>query len=50
MRHTTPSADYNYWLKSLDSQLNDPTKQNLIEVLKVVKPTLKKTFLSNFGD
>ena len=29
---------------------NEPINQNLIEVLKVVKPTNKKTLLENFGD
>ena len=36
---TTPSVDYNYWLKRLDTQLNETTNQNLIKVLKVVMPT-----------
>ena len=36
----TPSVDYYYWLKRLDTQLNEPTNQNLIKVAKVVKPTL----------
>ena len=35
----TPSVDYNYWLKRLDTQLNETTNQNLIKVLKVVRPT-----------
>ena len=47
---TTPSVDYSQCLKSLDTQLNDPTKQNLIEVPKVVKPTNKKTCFKNLMD
>ena len=39
----TPSVDYNFWLKRLDAQLNEPTNQKLIKVPKVVKPTNKKT-------
>ena len=27
-----PSVDYNYWMKRLDTQLNETTKQNLIKV------------------
>ena len=38
----TPSGAYYYWLKRLDTQFNKPTKQNLIKVPKVVKPTNKK--------
>ena len=38
------------WLKSLDTQLNEPTNQNLNKVLKVVKLKNKKTLLLNFGD
>ena len=33
-----PSIDYNYWLRSLDTQLN----QNSMKVPKVDKPTNKK--------
>ena len=36
-----PSIDNNYWLKRLDTQLNETTNQNLIVVPKVVKPTNK---------
>ena len=31
----------NYWLKRLDTQLIEPTNQNLIKVPKVVKPLNK---------
>ena len=41
----TPSVDYNQWLKRLDSQLNDPTNQNLIEVPNFIMPKNKKTLL-----
>ena len=33
----TPSLDCNEWLKRLDTQLNEPTYQNLRKVFKVVK-------------
>ena len=36
-----PSIDYNYWLRRLDTQLNETTNQNLIVVPKVVKPMNK---------
>ena len=41
----TPSVDYNLWLKRLDTQLDETTKQNSIKVPKVVKPMNKKTLL-----
>ena len=34
----------------LDTQLNEPTNQNAMLVLKVVKTTNKKTLIYNFGD
>ena len=36
-----PSVDYEYWLKRLDTKLNEPSNQNSIKVPKVV--TNKKT-------
>ena len=41
--HDTPSVDYNWWLKRLVTELNEPTHQSLIKVPKVVEPTNKKT-------
>ena len=41
----TSYVDYNYWLKPLDTQLNESTNYNSIKVPKVVKPTIKKTLL-----
>ena len=41
----TPSVDYNYWWKRLETQLNKPTNQNLIKGPNVVKLTNKKTLL-----
>ena len=38
-------VDYNKWLKRLDTQLNNPTNQNLIKDPKVVEPTNKKMLL-----
>ena len=44
--HTiTPSIDYNWWLKRLDSQLIIPTNRNSIKVDKLFKPTNKETLL-----
>ena len=40
----TPSVDYNWCLKRLDTQQNEPTYQNSIKVPKVVKPTNKKSY------
>ena len=40
--HITISVNYNFYLKRLDTQLNEPTNQNSILVPKVVKPTNKK--------
>ena len=45
----TPSVDYNKWLKHKDTQLNEPTNQNPIKVLKIVKPTNKKTVVETLG-
>ena len=39
----TPYVDYNKWQKRLDTQLNEPSNQNLIKVPKVVKSMNKKT-------
>ena len=39
------SVDYNYWLKRLNTQLNEATNQNSIKVTMFVKPTNKKTLL-----
>ncbi len=46
----TLSVDKNWWLKSFDTQLNEPTNQKSIIVPKVVKTTNKKTLLKDFGD
>ena len=46
MKHkNTPSVDYNYWLKRLDTHLSEPTNQNSVKVPKVAKPTKRKTLL-----
>ena len=39
----TKKSLHNYWLKRLDTQLNESTQQNHL-VPKGVKPTNKKTF------
>ena len=45
----TPSADYNKWLKRLDTQSNEPTNQNSKEVPKVVHPMYKKRYYKTLG-
>ena len=40
-----PAVEYNYYLNRLDTQINEPTNQNLILVPKVVKSKNKKTLL-----
>ena len=48
--HKIPtSVDYNYWLKRLDTQLNETTNQNSLKVPKVVNPMNKKTILKTLG-
>ena len=37
-----PFVDYNWWLKRLNTQYNEPTNQNSTKISKVVKPTNKK--------
>ena len=46
----TPSVDYNYWLKPLDTQFNEPNNQTSTKVPKVVILTNKKSLLKNIGD
>ena len=41
----TPSVDYNYWLKHLDTQFNEPNNQTSTKVPKVVIQTNKKSLL-----
>ena len=41
---TNFSFDFIYWLKRLDSQLNEQTNQNSIKVPKVVKQRYKKRY------
>ena len=41
----THSIDYNYWLKRLESKLNEQTNNNSIEVPKVAQPINKKTLI-----
>ena len=44
-----PYVDYNQQLKRLDTQLNEPTNQNLLKVPKVVEPTIKKHCYTTLG-
>ena len=39
------SVDYNWWLKRLDTQLNETTNQNYIKVPRIAKSKNKKTLL-----
>ena len=41
----TLSVDYNYWLKRLNTNLNQPTNQNKLEDPKFGQPTNKKRLL-----
>ena len=43
MHKITPFEDYNEWLNHLGTHFNEPTNHNSLKVLKVVKPTNKKT-------
>ena len=38
--YTQSSVDYNLWLKHLDTQHNEPSNQNVINVPKVIKPNI----------
>ena len=44
IHNITPIVDYNQRLKRMDTKFNKPTNQNSLKVIKVVKPTNKKTF------
>ena len=41
----SPLVDYNYWLKRVNTQLNELTNTNSIKVPIVNKPTDKKTLI-----
>ena len=45
IHNITPSVDYNKWLKSLETQLNELTNQISPKVPKDVKQMKKKTLL-----
>ena len=40
----TPTVDYNWWFKHLDTQLNKTTNRNSIKVPKVINPMNNKKF------
>ena len=41
----TPSVDYNYWLKRLNTQLNKPTNQNSEKKFpKLLSPRIRKRY------
>ena len=44
IQQITYSADYNYWLKRMNTKLNKLTNQNLIKVPKVVRHKNKTLF------
>ena len=46
---TQNSLICSYWLKRLDTHLNESTNQNLLKVPKVVELTNKKTLLKTLG-
>ena len=41
----TPIVDFNQWLKRLGTQLNEPTNQNSIKVVKPMNKTLLYDFM-----
>ena len=47
----TPSVDKNYWLKRLNTQLNEPTNQNSLtvpkEIIKILFCDLKEPCVLN---
>ena len=45
----TSFVDYNYWLKLLDTQLTEPSNQNLLKVSKVLKQTNKEKIIIKLG-
>ena len=38
-----PSVEYNWWLKRVDTQLNESTNKNLTKVSKVVSQRIRKS-------
>ena len=45
----TLSVNYNWWLKRLDTKLNEPTNQNSIKVPKIVNQTNRKRYHLTLG-
>ena len=43
----TPAVNYNLWLKRFDTQLNEPTYQNSIKVLRFIKSTLGTSVINS---
>ena len=43
------SVDYN-WFKRLDTQLNEPTNQNLVKVPKLLRQRIRKRCYKNSVD
>ena len=41
--------DYCYWLKRLDTQVNEPTKQNLIKSPKLLGQRIRKRYYQLWG-
>ena len=46
---TPSSVYYNYWLKRLDTQLNDPTNQNLVKVPKLLGQRIRIDYWKTLG-
>ena len=45
----TPSVDYNYLLKRLETQLNHPTNENSVKAPKVIKQRIRKRYYKTLG-
>ena len=45
----TTSVDYNQWLKSLHTQLNEPTNQTSTKVLNVFSQRIRKRYRKTLG-
>ena len=45
-----PYVDYNWWLKRMGTQRNEPTNQNSIKIPIVVKPMNRKRYYKTLGN
>ncbi len=44
------SVDYNWWLKRLDTKLNERTNQNTVKVPKLLSKRIRKRYYKTWGD